>query len=85
MSYIAIPLAAMESHFKIEKACLEGEEACTKAKYLEWMGFAGGSCGRYHGFIYACARYIANCRRAIDGWLDGGGDIWNSLRGIRAW
>ena len=54
-SHIAIPLAAMETHSKIEKACLEGEEACTKAQYMEWMGFAGGLAGASAAGVFLTA------------------------------
>ncbi len=43
--YIAIPLAAVETHGKIVDACTAGEEACKKARYVQWAGFAGGVLG----------------------------------------
>jgi hypothetical protein len=39
--YIAVPLGAIATYGKIQKACAVGEEACKKANYVEWSGFAG--------------------------------------------
>jgi len=43
--YIAVPLGAIATYGKIQKACAVGEEACKKANYVEWSGFAGSVAG----------------------------------------
>lgn len=53
VSYLAIPFGFYETHTNIVEACREGEAACTKAKYVEWSGFAGSLAGGYAGATMA--------------------------------